>query len=81
MIDDDIFTLQNKVSASERRLRLQKSQVKQIILELKWTDYLQSKLECCNLRYFKNFQLRLVMEEDKMQCSEFSGQHTSGDDL
>ncbi len=60
--DSTVDGAEIKSSASERRLRLQKSQVNQIILECKWTDYLQRKLESCNLRYFKNFQLRLVME-------------------
>jgi hypothetical protein len=60
--DNAIDGAEIKSSVSERRLRLQKSQVNQIILERKWTDYLQRKLDRCNLRYFKNFQLRLIME-------------------
>ena len=38
------------------------SEVGQILLECKLTDYLQRQLERCNSK-FKNFQLRLVMEE------------------
>jgi hypothetical protein len=39
------------------------SDVEQILLEVKLTDYLQKEVDRCNL-YFKNFKLRLIMEEE-----------------
>jgi len=39
------------------------SRVDQILLECKLTDYLQRRLDYCNSNYFRNFQLRLIMEE------------------
>jgi hypothetical protein len=39
------------------------SEVEQLLLEIKLTDYLQNEVDRCNLR-FKNFKLRLIMEED-----------------
>jgi len=37
----------------------------QLNLETKWVDYLQKKLDYFNHNFFKNFQLHLVMEENK----------------
>jgi hypothetical protein len=41
----------------------QLSAVEQIIIEVEWTDYLQSLLDFANKHYFRNFSLRLEMEE------------------
>jgi hypothetical protein len=45
------------------RPKVESSEVEQILLEVKLTDYLQNELDRCNL-YLKNFKLRLIMEED-----------------
>jgi hypothetical protein len=41
----------------------QLSAVEQIIIEIEWTVYLQSLLDFANKHYFRNFSLRLEMEE------------------
>jgi hypothetical protein len=48
---------------TDARSNAELSEVEQLLLEIKLTDYLQNEVDRCNLR-FKNFKLRLIMEED-----------------
>ena len=48
---------------SDARSKAELSEVEQLLLEVKLTDYLQNEVDRCNLR-FKNFKLHLIMEEE-----------------
>jgi hypothetical protein len=53
-----LFPVHKKISCPKAEL----SEVEQILLEVELTDHLQKELDRCNL-YFRNFKLRLIMEE------------------
>lgn len=55
--------IRDYIQTSDARSEAELSEVEQILLQVKLTDYLQNELDRCNL-YFKNFKLRLIMEED-----------------
>jgi len=46
----------------DARLKVELSEVEQILFEVELTDHLQKELDRCNL-YFRNFKLRLTIEE------------------
>jgi hypothetical protein len=55
---------------SDARSNAELSEVEQLLLEIKLTDYLQNEVDRCNLR-LKNFKLHLIMEEDRDEHKVF----------
>lgn len=54
--------LENKVFHKAANAIRNRTEVEQLNLETRWTDYIQNQLDFGNKHYLRNFSLRLQME-------------------